>query len=304
MNSITISETRSAPIYRSMLGVPPEERGELYRMGLMAPFERKWACYGIPLRAGQPGGYDAVTAAGMLGLLPPEKLTCGDGLTLLENEDFLSHCRNAVDTALRRFPEAGIALPVREYRYAVLLADPEHPSVKMSGGYYGDGGIPGYIMAWLVPSEDTARRLPAALAHEVNHNVRFQFQAWKADITLGDMLVCEGLAENYATSLYGEALAGPWVTRTDAATLCEIKPRIHDALGVCGMDALNAYLYGDELAALQGYPGVGLPYCAGYACGYHLVKHFLRATGTSVLQATVMPTEEILQAAEGFWTQK
>ena len=63
------------------------------------------------------------------------------------------------------------------------------------------------------------------------YNVRFQFIKWKNDITLGEMIVSEGLAENFATYLYGEDKAGPWVKKTDTKTLNEyIKPIIYDGL--------------------------------------------------------------------------
>lgn len=77
--------------------------------------------------------------------------------------------------------------------------------------------------------------------------------------------------------MYGEDKARPWVTKTDMTTLNEyIKPIIQGGLNVQGFENLNAYLYGDELAKLQNFPQVGLPYCAGYAYGYHLVKHYLK----------------------------
>ena len=115
-------------------------------------------------------------------------------------------------------------------------------------------------------------------------------------------MVTEGLAENFATYLYGEDKAGPWVANTDMDTLNEyIKPIIHDGLNVQGLENLNAYLYGDELAALQNCSPVGLPYCAGYACGYHLVKYYLEKTGKSIVEATLLPASEILEAAKGFW---
>ena len=172
----------------------------------------------------------------------------------------------------------------------------------MNEGYCGDGGIPGYIFSWLIPNEYTLEHLPVALAHEANHNIRFQFIEWKNDITLGEMMISEGLAENFATSFYGEDKAGPWVTKTDMATLNEyIKPIIQDGLNIQGFENLNAYLYGDELAKLQNFPQVGLPYCAGYACGYHLVKHYLKKTGKSVIEATLLPAKDILDAAEDFW---
>lgn len=107
---------------------------------------------------------------------------------------------------------------MKEYLYSILLAEPENPYIILCDGYSGDGGIPGYIFAWLVPNDYTISHLPVALAHETNHNVRFQFIKWKNDITLGEMMVSEGLAENFATHLYGEDKAGPWVTKTDLKT--------------------------------------------------------------------------------------
>ena len=172
----------------------------------------------------------------------------------------------------------------------------------LNEGYCGDGCIPGYIFSWLIPNEYTLEHLPAALAHETNHNIRFQFIEWENNITLGDMIISEGLAEVFATSLYGEDKAGPWVTKTNRTTLNEcIKPIIRNGLHVQGLENLNAYLYGDEMAKLQNYPQAGLPYCAGYACGYHLVEHYLKKTGKNVIEATLLPAKEILDAAEDFW---
>ncbi|MBK4775985.1 hypothetical protein CU013_1501 [Enterococcus faecium] len=193
---------------------------------------------------------------------------------------------------------------MQEYLFTILLADSDNPYIVLNEGYSGDGGIPGYIFSWLTPNDYTISHLPVALAHETNHNVRFQFIKWRNDITLGEMMVSEGLAENFATYLYGEDKAGPWVTKTDIATLNEcIKPIIYDGLNVQGLENLNAYLYGDEMAVLQNYPTVGLPYCAGYACGYHLVKHYLNKTGKSIVEATLLPAKEILDATEDFWNE-
>ena len=82
-----------------------------------------------------------------------------------------------------------------------------------------------------------------------------------------------------------------------------IKPIIRDGLNVQGLENLNAYLYGDEMAALQNYPQVGLPYCSGYACGYHLIKHYLQKTGKNIVEATLLPAKEILDATEDFWNE-
>ncbi len=299
-----ITAVRSDGVYSKILGAPLEKRNDIYRYELMMPFQKKWACYSIPMKATTPNGYDIIMASKMLGLMEPTKVDDSqqESIRLLSDESLWATCEKSVTKALKCFEEHGVELPVREYVFSILLANPESPYTIMNDGYCGDGGIPGYILSWLIPNERTIARLPVALAHEVNHNVRFQFIKWRNSITLGEMMVSEGLAENFATHLFGEDKAGPWVTKTDMQTLNDyIKPIIHDGLGVQGLENLNAYLYGDEMAALQNYPPVGLPYCAGYACGYHLVKHYLKKTGKSIIEATLLPASEILEKTEDFW---
>ena len=262
-----VRPVRSDQAYRAMIAAPPEKRPDLYRHELMAPFKEKWDCYRVPLKAAQPGGYDVVMASEMLGILPPMRVdgSWAEAVSLIGDDAFWDACQRAVE------------------------------------GYGGDGGIPGSIFAWLVPGGRTMRRLPAALAHEANHNVRFQFVRWRNDITLGEMLVSEGLAENFAVELFGEELAGPWVARTTPDLLEQVKPLVRAGLDAQGLAELSAYLYGDETAALMGYPVHGVPYCAGYACGYHLVRRFLEESGTDIADATLLPAADILDAAQAFW---
>ena len=50
-------------------------------------------------------------------------------------------------------------------------------------------------------------------------------------------MVCEGLAENFATSIFGEDMVDPWVSKTDMDTLNNyIKPLIKGALDTTGFD--------------------------------------------------------------------
>lgn len=264
------------------------------------------ACYSVPMKAATPNGYDVIMASGMLGHIVPTKVdeTQRDNIERISSDRLWSECKQSVEKSLKCFSDAGIELLVQEYLFTILLANEESPYTSMNEGYCGDGGIPGYIFSWLIPNDYTLEHLPVALAHETNHNVRFQFIKWRNDITLGEMMVSEGLAENFATYLYGEDKAGPWVKKTDMETLNKyIKPIIYDGLDVQGLENLNAYLYGDEMAALQNYPPVGLPYCAGYACGYHLVKYYLQKTGKSIVEATLLPANEILSAVEDFWNE-
>ena len=101
-----------------------------------------------------------------------------------------------------------IRLPKQEYVFTVLLSDPRSPITVMAGDYCGDGGIPGYIIGSIVPNGLSLALLPVALAHETNHNVRWQFMQWSNQITLADMIVSQGLAETFAAGMFGEDKVG------------------------------------------------------------------------------------------------
>lgn len=306
MEPITIKIVRSDDVYRKIMETPLERKDDIYRYELMKSFEQKFAMYHCPLKAKQPGGYDVVMASGMLGYLLPQKIDVSteESIALLEEDTFWENCKKSIEKSLKCFTDIGIELPVKEYVFSAFLADPESPYSIMNDNYCGDGGIPGYILGSLVPSQYTMSRLPVAMAHETNHNVKFQFEKWRNDISLGEYMVCEGLAENFATYLYGEEQVGPWVSKTDMQTLNDyIKPLIQDALDAQGFDNITAYMYGDEMAKMRDFFPVGLPYCAGYACGYHLVKYYLHKTGKSIVEATLTPSKEILEEAQGFWEE-
>lgn len=304
MNSYAVKEVRSDEIYRRIMGAPMEKKDDIYRYELMKEFEKKWDMYHCPLKAKQPGGYDVIMASGRLGYLLPQKI--GEGaenlIQELADEELWENCRQSIRNSLQQFTDEGIDLHVKEYLYTLVLADPDSPYSKMNDNYCGDGGIPGYIFGSLVPTEYTKSRIPVALAHETNHNVRFQYIKWSNDISLGEYMICEGLAENFAAYLYGEENVGPWVSKTDAETLNEyIKPLMRETLDVQGFDNITSYMYGDEMAKMQNFIPAGMPYCAGYACGYHMVKYYLEKTGKSIAEATILPAEEILREIEGFW---
>lgn len=301
-----IKRVRSDKIYSKMMQVSAEKREDIYRYELMAPFEAKWSCYNIPLKAKQPNGYDVIMASRMLGFLLPEQLNINQQpyVDLLADEQLWLRCQQAVERSIQCFIDAGIHLPVQSYVYTLLLANPESPYTIMNEGYSGDGGIPGYIFGSLLPNKYTLERIPVALAHECNHNIRFQFEKWRNDITLAEMMVNEGLAENFAVSLFGENMVGPWVSKTEMDVLHKkIKPVIKQGLQVTGLAGITSYLYGDEMGELQGYEPVGLPYCSGYACGYYMIKHFLNKTGKNIIEATLLPADQILKEIEAFWDE-
>ena len=299
-----ITAIRSDRVYRTMMDAAPEKKADIYREELMKPFAFKWACVGIPLRAEAEGGWDVVSAAAMSGYYAPAQITRerGGDIGLISSDGFWTACGDSIRDTLRGFEERGIHLPRQAYVYTVLLGDPDSPMTRMAGDYCGDGGIPGYIIGSIVPNERSLALLPVALAHETNHNVRWQFMQWSNQIILADMIVSEGLAETFAASMFGEDKVGKWVRETSRQTLREtVMPLIRDHLDTCDFQEVSAYLYGDAIMSLRGGQPVGMPYCGGYACGYALIRHYLEKTGATIHEATVTPTADILKATLDFW---
>ncbi|NMM63943.1 DUF2268 domain-containing protein [Clostridium sp. P21] len=301
---MNIKAIRSDEIYRKIILAKPCEREDIYRYELMKPFEFKYSCIGVPIKAEKPGGYDVVMATTMAGAFAPNNIGSEriSDVEKISDEGFWKACEESIRKTFEGFEASGVSLPVKDYIFTVLLNDPENPMAKMSGDYCGDGGIPGYIIGTIIPNEKSLKMLPVALAHEANHNVRWQFMKWSNKITLGDMIVSEGLAENFAAFMFGEDKIGVWVTSTTKETLENvIKPAIKENINCDDFNKLSVFLYGDEIMALNGSVQVGMPYCGGYACGYSLIKYYLKKTGKTIFEATITPTEDILKEVQDFW---
>lgn len=301
---MNINAIRSDVIYRKMIDASKAEKENIYRDELMKPFEFKWKCVGIPLKAQAEGGFDVVSAAGMSGFYAPSQITQErlPEVDKISNDEFWDSCKNSICRTLEGFEQHGIALPKQDYVFTVVLSDPQSPMTVMAGDYCGDGGIPGYIIGSIVPNGNSLKLLPVALAHETNHNVRWQFMKWSPDVTLADMIVSEGLAETFAAKMFGEDKVGKWITQTTPEMLKNtIRPMIREKLMARDFQEVSAYLYGDEIMSLRGGKPVGMPYCGGYACGYALIGYYLEKTGKSIYEATITPTTEILKQSEDFW---
>ena len=299
-----IKAVRSDIVYNKILNAKQEKKEDIYRYDLMKEFQDKWDCYHVPIKAKYEGGYDVVMASSMLGYLEPKKVDGSviEDVTKISNESIWESCTESIKKAIAPFEKAKVPLAVEEYKYTILLLDPESIYTQLSKGCCGDGGIPGSIFISLLPSEENIQRIPAVLAHECNHNVRFQFIKWSNSITLEEMMINEGLAENYATWMYGEEAVGPWVTAVDQETILgPCKPILKEGRNVQGLEGITAYLYGDEIAKQRGYFPVGLPFCAGYAFGFFLIKSFLEKTKLSIVEATLLPYEEIKKESKEFW---
>lgn len=301
---MNITVLRSDEIYKKMVNASSEEKENIYRYELMKPFEAKWQCIGVPLKAKQDGGYDVVLANTMGGGYHPLQITEShlEEIEQISLQSFWDACTKSIRDTLEGFETHGVALPTQNYLFTVLLNDPHHPMAAMTGDYCGDGGIPGYLIGTIIPNENSLKMLPVAMAHEANHNVRWQFMKWSPQISLADMIVSEGLAENFAAWMFGEDKVGKWVKNTSEETLRDIiKPLMKEHLYENDFNQLSLYLYGDDIMGMRGMKPEGVPYCAGYACGYALVKYYLEKTGKSIYEATITPTEDILRETEEFW---
>lgn len=293
---------RSDVIYKQMIEKDEAEKEKLFCEKMLKPFEMKWKCLGLPIQS-ETGG-NVLSALEMGGTYLPKNISSAskEAVEQLSHEEFWEACEKSIRESLEAFEENGIYLPVQKYIFTVMLSDPKHPMVKLSGDYCGDGGIPGYITGTIVPNSTSLKMLPVALAHETNHNVRWQFIKWHSEITLADMLVSEGLAEVFASYKFGEDQIGKWVTQTSKETLEHvIKPMIVQHLNDKDFNAVSSYLYGDEIMAIRGQKPVGMPYCGGYACGYAMIQYYLEKTGQSIYEATILPTDEIMKELEDFW---
>ncbi|MEC0256806.1 DUF2268 domain-containing putative Zn-dependent protease [Paenibacillus lautus] len=301
-----IKSLRSDHIYQKVAQASPEEKLELFRNEMMAPFKKQWQIQQIPFKAEEANGFDVITFNSMMHR-SPDQITSqiSAEIELISSESFWLACEHAVKKSLHLFVEHEINLPVSEYLFTIQLGNPESRALTINEGYSGFGGIPGFIWGTILPNEYTIPRMKAALAHECNHNVRYQFIQWDHTVNLGELIVSEGLAENYATFMFGEELLGPWVTKTNAETLNRrIKPVLREHLQLTGFDRIAPYLYGDEIAKLQNSKPVNMPYSAGYACGYHLIQYYLRKTGKTIFEATITPAAQILDEVEEYWNEE
>ncbi|WP_340025924.1 DUF2268 domain-containing protein [Paenibacillus sp. FSL K6-1096] len=301
-----ITALRSDHIYQKVIEAPPEDKLELFRNEMLAPFMKQWQIQQIPFRAEEANGFDVITFNSMMNRAPDQMtLDILSEVEWISADSFWSGCEQAVTTSLGQFIEHGISLPVSDYLFTIQLGDSGSRALTINEGYSGFGGIPGFIWITLLPNQHTLSRIKAALAHECNHNVRYQYIQWDHTVDLGELIVSEGLAENYATFLYGEEVLGPWVSRTDTETLNRrIKPVLREKLQLTGFHQFAPYLYGDELAELQNLQPVNMPYSAGYACGYHLIKYYLSKTGKTIWEATITPAAQILEEAKEFWDEE
>lgn len=63
---MNIKSLRSDQIYRKVAQASPEEKAELFRNEMLAPFMSKWNIQQIPFKADEPHGFDVMVLNNMM----------------------------------------------------------------------------------------------------------------------------------------------------------------------------------------------------------------------------------------------
>lgn len=287
---------------RDALAAAPEQRLELFRERVMAPLHSFWAPFLSWMNAPVPDqGDPALHAARVFGYYSPEQDPAA-GLAALERltqAGTWDDCVAALQRAIDALNPQQHGLPLDKIDFTLVLGNPATLN-EQAGSYTGFGSVPGTVLVMVWPNDFNLPRLPAATAHECNHNVRFLVEPFNPSCTLGQYMVAEGLAEAFAAELYGEERIGPWATDLSAEQIAALKPRFQAALELNDFNVVRGYIFGDWAAERSGYTAQGLPDFAGYAMGYRLVLAYLERSGQSAAQATYRPWQEIVSES-GFF---
>lgn len=111
------------------------------------------------------------------------------------------------------------------------------------------------------PKKDWQKNVKSTLAHEIAHNLQAEYSY---DMTIGDAIIFEGIAENFQEHFIGE-VENPWahlLSKNEAGHFLKI------------MVSLLKNKYTDSYKEV--FYGTGeYPLWMGYSIGYHLVKDYL-----------------------------
>jgi uncharacterized protein YjaZ len=275
-------------LYKEMITRPDEERENFYENSLMEPFQELFKTMHMPTKP---------EAIGCLPLTGRDTEVI-DMLNKLKIADVWNTALKTIENAAKRFKAAGVPMPEKVV-LGIFLGNPDF--LSNNGGITGFGGFPGYIQIVIAPDEKSLSMLPSIIAHEFHHNVLFKNATWNfMEVSVAKYLAVEGLAESFAESIYGYEFLGPWVKELKGEELDKGREIIGKALNVKGFNEVRKYIFGDQLVSYEGSEATGIPPYSGYAVGYHAVQAFLKKTGLSVEEATLIYGEEIMEKSGYF----
>lgn len=260
-------------LYTEMMSLPDSERAEFFDEKIIQPFAPMLERMNMPR---DPNTFGCLALSGT-------DSAAKEMLTQLRDSDAWNRAREALEVAENDLQRLDIQIPA-DLLLGIFLANPM--VFAESQGYTGLGSCPGYIQIMIAPNEYNLPRLASCVAHEFHHNVLFHNVKWNfMNVSLSQYLAVEGLAESLSSALYGEELIGPWVTNISKTDLRKASVVIGNNIAVEGFMEVRKYMYGDHPMVPEG-KALGIPYCAGYAVGYHAVQSYLRKTSKTVAEAT------------------
>ncbi|AJK70089.1 peptidase [Rhodococcus hoagii] len=226
---------------------------------------------------------------------PEEELR--ESLDTLIRANAWERMHHALERGIETLKTANPDLHIPDLKVLLLLGDPTNRHfMEEVKGLSAFGGISGYIVISVWPTIDVLNRLEAIVVHELHHNVRYSpgGVVWDpVTVTVGEHVVAEGLADVFATELYGSHGYTHFVddqTRNDDSVLAKVA----SGLQVTGMQDFAAWVLGDKTAQLFGAEPVGLPTGAGYAAGVRLVSEYLHLHGGTAASNVHTPVETVL----------
>ncbi len=260
-------------LYTKILSLPEHERSGFFDEKVMQRFAPMFERMNMP-RDPQMLGCLAVSGADH---------TAQEMLAQLREADAWNKSHRAIELSENTLQNSLIQIP-DELLLGIFLADPV--IFAESQGYTGLGSCPGYIQIMIAPNSYNLPRLPSCVAHEFHHNVLFNNVTWNfMNVRLNQYLAVEGLAESFASALYGEEYIGPWVSNTRGTDLEKASEIIGRNINIEGFMEVRKYMYGDHPMVPEG-KALGISYCAGYAVGYRAVQAYLHKTSRTVVEAT------------------
>lgn len=290
---MTVSVIDSASAMDRILRADPQDREDLVRQ-MWAPLAGMYHFV--------PGGMDMATAHrqnfGFDWDGAVEQVR--EGLDALVEADAWSRVTKALGDGVAALRSADSSVDVLDLNVLLVLGDPtDRHFVDEIQGLSGFGGISGSIAITVWPTPRVLDRLEAIVVHELHHNVRYSPGGVVWDprtVTVGEHVVSEGLADVFATELYGEGGYTHFVSQATRAD-DEVLATVSSGLGVTGMENFTAWVHGDASARLFGAEPVGLPTGAGYAAGARLVQAYLEDTASTAAQNVRTPAADILRIA-------
>ncbi len=291
----TVQDTLS--VYRKIIAEPCEEKkAEIFRNELLKPYEGLFNAFGGSLYP-KPGQMDAAFFVQSWSFLPPQNLEA-KALKRLEVMqqyrawDLMTETLEKAASAFKRYENQ---IPLEHIQAGIFLLDPSKMD-PMDHSYTGFGGVPGYVMmTYGEPDAYNMSKFQSALAHEIHHTIKFSTAPFNPmNISVGEYMVLEGMAESFGTALYGRDRVGYYVEEFDMSQLSRVKEAMKKALDLKGFNEVRAYLYGDRKATKFGGKAIGMPDFAGYALGYFVVQAYMEKTGADIIETTFTPVDEII----------